>query len=193
MSEQPSGAMRLRESHVWHRQTEDHYVEPRWVSQRLFDVERFTGEVIDPACGFGHIVDSARDHHHCAGGRDIVDRGFAGTIVQDFFDSTEAVCNIVCNPPFDQASAFVLKALGLIRYRAAIVFPTARLNAAHTWLRDTPLEKVWLLRPRPSMPPGGVIAQGGRANGGRVDYCWLVFSKGYAGEPTIGWLHRDGD
>jgi hypothetical protein len=30
----------------------------------------------------------------------------------------------------------------------AIIFPTARLNAAR-WLQDTPLRRIWLLTPRP--------------------------------------------
>ena len=30
---------RLRQSHIWGRETSDHYVEPTWVSIRLFQVE----------------------------------------------------------------------------------------------------------------------------------------------------------
>jgi hypothetical protein len=76
------------------------------------------------------------------------------------------------------------------------VFPTARLNAGR-WLTDTPLRRIWLLTPRPSMPPGETILRGGRAAGGKTDFCWLLFDQGFKfeqctkGEPTIGWLHRD--
>jgi hypothetical protein len=30
-----------------------------------------------------------------------------------------------------------------------------------------------------------------QAAGGKVDFCWLAFEQGFAGEPTIAWLHRD--
>lgn len=41
------------------------------------------------------------------------------------------------------------------------------------------------------MPPGEVIARGERLGGGKMDYCWLVFERGYAGEPFMKWLRRD--
>ena len=75
--------------------------------------------------------------------------------------------------------------------KVAVIFPTARLNAAH-WIRETPLRRVWLLTPRPSMPPGHVIAAGQKAGGGKVDFCWLVFERGHQGPAELRWLYRDG-
>jgi hypothetical protein len=54
-----------------------------------------------------------------------------------------------------------------------------------------PLRRVWLLTPRPSMPPGHVIAAGETPGGGKMDFCWLVFEHQLSGIPQIGWLHRD--
>jgi len=68
--------------------------------------------------------------------------------------------------------------------------PTARLNAAR-WLENTPLQRIWLLTPRPSMPPGQHILDGGKVGGGKSDYCWLVWEHGYSGLPEIRWLHRE--
>jgi hypothetical protein len=182
---------RKRESHIWVRDKYDHYVEPRWVSERLFDVEPFVGNIVDPACGFGNIVEAARAHGYSASGRDIVDRGYPGTVVQDFMDCSDRPDNIVCNIPFDIAAKFTQHALRLIRNKLAIIFPVARLNAAHHWLERMPLLRVWFLTPRPSMPPGHVVAAGGKAAGGREDFCWIVFSVGHLGPPEIKWLHRD--
>jgi hypothetical protein len=182
---------RRRENHIWHREHHDHYVEPLWVSERLFDVEPFVGDIVDPACGFGNIIGAARSRGYTAHGRDIVDRGYPGTVVQDFMDCSDRLDNIVCNIPFDIAAKFTQHALTLVRNKFAIIFPVARLNAAHHWLERMPLARIWLLTPRPSMPPGHVIAAGGRANGGREDFCWLVFSIGHVGMPELRWLHRD--
>lgn len=179
---------RERKSHIWARSTSDHYVEPHWVSRRLFEAERFVGDIWDPACGFGTIVLSAVDAHYCAVGSDIVDRGFGQ--VQDFLASTTPVSNIVTNPPFDIISFFTLHALKLARKKVAVIFPVARLNAAR-WLQSTPLTRVWLLTPRPSMPPGHVITAGEKPGGGKTDFCWLVFEHGHIGPAQIGWLRRD--
>lgn len=178
-------------AHAWEREANEHYVEPEWCSRRLFEVEPFVQEIWDPACGFGRIVESAKAHGHAAFGSDLVDRGYAPARVFNFFTGAPAVCaNIVTNPPFNIAADFARRAIELTRHKVAIVFPTARLNAAH-WVRNTPLARVWLLTPRPSMPPGHVIAAGGKATGGKMDFCWMVFDRSHQGKPQLGWLRRD--
>jgi hypothetical protein len=168
---------------------DEHYVEPHWVSERLFQEEKFIGGVYDPACGFGRIVQSARDADLNAYGSDIVDRGFEGGVL-DFFEESRNHSNIVSNPPFDVFEDFTRHALALADRKVALIMPTARLNAAR-WLYDTPLQSVWLLTPRPSMPPGHVIKAGGKVGGGKSDYAWLVFEHGYSSHPELKWLHRD--
>ena len=85
---------------------------------------------------------------------------------------------------------FCEHALDLEASKVAVICLVRRLNAAR-WLQELPLIRIWLLTPRPSMPPGSWIAKGNKPGGGTQDFCWLVFERGYAGEPTIGWLHRD--
>jgi hypothetical protein len=96
----------------------------------------------------------------------------------------------VTNPPFALARQFVDHALELARRKIPILFPIARLNAAR-WLEDTSFRQLWLLTPRPSMPPGEVILRGEKPGGGKTDFAWLVFEQGYTGEPAIGWLRRE--
>jgi hypothetical protein len=183
--------MRERRSQIWYRETNEHYVEPAWCSERLFEVEAFSGAVHDPCCGLGTIPEAARRAGLTASASDLVDRGYGRARIEDFFGSTERQDNIVCNPPFKVASQFVLHGLTLTSRKIAIIFPIARLNAAH-WTAETPLWRVWLLSPRPSMPPGHVIAAGRKPGGGKVDFCWLVFERGHQGPVELRWLHRDG-
>jgi hypothetical protein len=172
---------------------DEHFVEPIWVSQRLFEEEKFAGEIYDPACGFGRIVESALAVGIEAYGSDLVDRGFTG-IRRDFLRQIAPGRhdNIVTNPPFDQLEQFTRHAVERSRRKTAVISPTARLNAAR-WLKDLPLRRIWLLTPRPSMPPGHVVKSGGKVTGGKQDYCWLIFERGYVGQPELDWLHRDGD
>jgi len=176
----------------WAREANEHYVEPHWCSERLFEEEPFAGSVWDPCCGFGRIPESAKAAGLFVVATDIKDRGYrAFTLTGDFLeiDALHAK-NIVCNPPFNIAGRFARKALDLGAEKIAMIFPTARLNAAH-WLRDTPLARVWLMTPRPSMPPGHVIAAGEKPGGGKMDFCWLVWERGFTGETSIRWLRRD--
>jgi hypothetical protein len=183
-------------AHSWQREPEEHYIEEFWCSERLFAEEKFEGMVWDPCCGFGRIPDSAIKAGLPAIGTDIVDRGyreFKGACNFLTAVSGNNICNIVCNPPFSIVNQFATHALALQGVqKVAMIFPTARLNAAH-WLRETPLARVWLMTPRPSMPPGHVITRGEKPGGGKSDFCWLVWSRGHIGPAELRWLRRDGD
>lgn len=184
-------------AHSWEREADEHYVEPNWCSERLFAEEKFDGPIWDPCCGFGRIPSAAIKAGFIAYGTDIRDRGYAYLNgIQDFLSAASPSLgtdiDIVCNPPFNIAPQFAARALSLCGYgKVAMVFPTARLNAAH-WLRETPLARVWLMTPRPSMPPGHTITAGQKPGGGKMDFCWLVWTKGRVGPAEIRWLRRDG-
>lgn len=193
MSETASETRPLN-ARIWAREANEHYVEPAWCSARLFAEEKFEGKIWDPCCGFGTIVKSALDAGHVAYGSDLINRGWDSTRTPHDFLTTpdgERHDNIVGNPPFNIAPAFALKALKHADRRVAMVFPTARLNAAH-WLKGTPLARIWLMTPRPSMPPGHTILAGEKPGGGKMDFCWLVWDQEHAWAPEIYWLRRDG-
>lgn len=184
-------ASKPRDSHIFARQQHDHYVEPEWCSERLFDVEAFKGKIWDPCCGWGRIVDAAEAHGHQAEGSDIVDRARNRFLTSDFLKTDLGTeWDIVCNPPFDLSKKFALHAIKGTKGKVAMIWLWRRLPAAR-WLADTPLARVWLLTPRPSMPSGEFIAKGGKVGGGTQDFCWLVWDHSHKGPPSINWLHRD--
>jgi hypothetical protein len=90
---------RLRQSHIWEREANEHYVEPAWCSERLFQAEEFRGAIHDPCCGFGTIPESARRAGLIATASDLVDRGYAECRIENFFDVDDVFGNIVGNPP----------------------------------------------------------------------------------------------
>jgi hypothetical protein len=186
--------MKRRDSHIFEKEEHGHYVEPEWCSRRLFEVEKFKGAIYDPACGWGRILHAAKAAGYQVQGSDIVDRRHHGLNSQfhrrDFLFRQEDISgSVVSNPPFDHVEEFCQRALDLGATRVAMICLTRRLNAAH-WLENLPLRRIWLLTPRPSMPPGSWIAAGNKPGGGKQDFCWLVFGAGI-GSPTVHWLHRD--
>jgi hypothetical protein len=184
-----------RLAHNWERDENDWYVEPSWCSQRLFEEEKFEGEILDPCCGWGRIVRAAVDAGYPVKASDIIIRPSGDAAVDrlkcrvDFRDLKGPVTNIVCNPPYSVLPGFTQAALKLARRKVAVIFPVARLNAAH-WLVGAPLCRVWLMTPRPPMPPGSYLEAGHRPGGGRVDFAWLVFGHGHTGPAELRWLHR---
>ncbi|SEQ70927.1 hypothetical protein SAMN05216548_10719 [Faunimonas pinastri] len=205
---------RLKDAKVWARDPDDWYVEPEWCSRRLFEVEPFTGTIHDPACGFGRIVEAARDAGHQAFGSDLHHRwppshggympadyrqwppaeAFYGSVWHRGFD------NVVSNPPFkfadprdNKAECFVRMALARTRRKVAMLLPTTWQCGGKrgAWLETTPLFRIWNLGPRPSMPPGTVIQEGAAAGSGTKDFSWFVWLHGFDGAPTVSWLRRE--
>lgn len=183
---------RLRESHIFERDEHDHYVEPIWTDERLFDVEKFDGEIWDPACGIGRITQAAQKAGYRTHESDIADRGVGYRL--DFLTSLRDCDNVISNPPYKIAQPFAAHALNLASKSVALLLPLTWLtgNTRARWLDETPLAAVWVLCPRPSMPPGSAITAGVKASGGTVDFAWFVWKRGWANEPLVKWMFRDG-
>jgi hypothetical protein len=185
---------RLKHTHIFAPAENKFYLEPEWCSERLFAVERFPRHVWDPFCGIGRVAEAARNAGYKTRATDIIDRGYARLdqtldfLSVDRIDSNMAIAG---NPPF--IDAIVQHAIGLNPAKLALIWPLARLVAAYEWLSTAPLARVLMMTPRPPMPPGEYIAAGHKPEGARVEHCWLVFERGYRGQPRLSWLHRDFD
>jgi hypothetical protein len=193
---------RPRHAHIFAPAAFGHYVEPTWCSARLFEAESFGApgaRILDPACGWGQIPKAARDAGYTPIGSDVVDRRGDANAFADFPFS---ICNflktspvrsawsIVTNPPFHHVEEFCIRALDVAIYKVAALTLLRRLPAAR-WLQCLPLESIYLLTPRPSMPPASWIAAGGSPSGGTQDFCWLIFNKqSTANGPRLRWLSR---
>lgn len=197
----PEGAERAKIAHLWKRDPFDWYVEPFESSRMLFKVEKFGRTVYDPACGLGRIVVEARAAGYQSWGTDIVARSNECFVERNFLDLTEppqAPDSIVSNPPFMHCNrksdfAFVRRALEEARHKVALLLPAnwhCGLGTAR-FLRTTPLYRYHCIAPRPSMPPGAVIAAGIKPANGTQDFAWYIFLKGYDGPGPFNWLTPD--
>jgi hypothetical protein len=194
-----------RHTHIFAKDIDGHYVEPAWCSaRRLLEVEDFGppgSRILDPATGWGTILHSVQDAGYTAVGGDIHDRlkrrelGLTGVEFHtgDFLCDPPArdIGSIICNPPFDYIQEFTERGIEIAQFKVAILCLHRRLPAAR-WLQSLPLRTVYLLTPRPSMPPGSWIEAGNKPGGGAQDFCWLVFSLNWVHPPKLKWLHRDG-
>ena len=193
-NEAPEGATPIN-AHLWARHPEDYYIEPAWTSSRLFQAERFDGTILDPACGSGRIVRSAEEAGLIARGSDIVDRPriTEAPFYRSDFRGIQDVDNVVSNPPFGVADEFARRMLRIARRKVALLLPAQWVagDERGRWLGTTPLLRVYQITPRPSMPPGPVIEAGIAPGGGKKDFVWLVWLRGYDGPPEFRWLRRD--
>lgn len=199
MSEQLIEVIRKkRESHIFEREAHSWYVEPAWVADGLFKAEKFSGRVWDPACGLGTIVLAARRAGYEAFGTDKVVRSDVCLGRHDFLDCVLSGDDIVSNPPFHLCDPrvgfpFIKRALDRASGKVCMLLPTVWANSAKTsaWLETTPLLREYRIGPRPSMPPGQVILRGEKPQGGRVDFSWFVWLRGFDGHATVHGMRRE--
>lgn len=197
--------LQVKKAHVWKRDELDWYVEPERVTEQLCTVENFYGYIQDPCCGQGNIVRALRKCGHLAVGSDIVKRVSDDEKwfqrESDFLaDNPHLVYppNCVMNPPFFRAKgleAFIRKAISVFPGKICVfgdVKFLAGATRANGLFREFPPQRVWIITPRPSCPPGHVLQEGGKASGGTADWCWMVWSHlEPAGETRLGWLRGD--
>lgn len=176
------------------REALDWYVEPEWAVDALFDAEKFEGLIYDPACGGGTIPTVANRRMFEAHGSDIVDRGcfFAPRKSWDYLERGSSIPrpdNIVCNPPFAHAEAFIRLGLRTVQRKACYLLRLSFLEGRkrRALFVTTPIARVHVFSARVSMPPGG---QGIKAQGGAVAFAWFVWDTAHpVGQgPTINWL-----
>ncbi len=200
-----AGPTRDKNAKLWERHPEDWYVDPDWCSARLFDEERFEGQIHDPFCGAGSIIRSAVSKGLQVSGYDIAhpqerDMAEHSWHSMNYLMDGRLHRNIVSNPPFslcdprkDKSQCCVRHALNHSIGKIAFLIPTSWMNAAGrgAWLETTRLQTVYLLGPRPSMPPGPVIQAGIKPGNGTKDFAWFVWQHGFEGTPQLKWLRRD--
>jgi hypothetical protein len=191
-----TGPRYYAEPRTYRRQREDFYTEPAWTVELLLDAEDFSGFVWDPACGAGTIPQACERRGLRAGGTDIAKRPYGSR--HDFLgDRTppwDAVANIVCNPPYRLAEAFIGRALSIADSKVAMLvqakFPYSQRR--HALFTARPPTRLYFLSTRPSMPPGDQLLAGTvRPAGGKLDYLWMVWDAARRGGPTeCRWLRR---
>jgi hypothetical protein len=89
-----------------------------------------------------------------------MNHGYPLDAVQDFLTIKHIApdTSIVGNPPF--ADEIAQHAIALNPIKMALIWPLARVVAAWPWLAEAPLARVWMLTPRPAIPPGSYLAAG---------------------------------
>ena len=188
-------------AHTFAQDSLQWYVEPEWCTAALLRVERFVGDVLDPACGRGNIVRACLAAGYRASGTDVVDRSagapwFRGTL--DFIAGDDLRAdNIITNPPFFRArgsEAFARRALAVCRGKVAVFadmrFLASGRRAGGLFAEYRPT-RIWQLADRPSCPPGAYLDAGNTAGGGSADWCWIVWDlTGPARATEFDWLRR---
>jgi len=164
----------------------DFFPTPAWATHALLDNERFEGEIWECACGDGAMARELKRAGHAVFATDLYARGHGDAGI-DFLRSRRRADNIVTNPPYNCAEAFVAHGLTLARRKVALLLRLAFLegaNRANTIFLKHPPARVWVFSERITFYMKGAD----RAGGGTTAYAWFVWDKAAAGPTELHWL-----
>lgn len=173
------------------RPEHDFYPTPAPMTKALLEVEKFDGQIWEPACGDGAMSRVLGEYGYEVVESDIEPRGVG--MCFDFLTPVPPESklfwsgNIVTNPPFKLLNKFILTALAYDPRKLALLTKIQALatqERSHI-LEDTHLARVHVFRARYTMWRNGIVSTN---NGGTMEYCWLVWERGYTGKPTIDWI-----
>lgn len=177
------------------RQGEDFYATDPIAIDKLLKVEKPSKFIYECACGQGHLSERLKKYGYEVYSSDLVDRGYYGTNVEDFFSvkTIDDDYDILTNPPYKYAKEFVLHALDLLgEGRKCYMFlklqfleGVARYNEI---FQSAPPKAVYVFKKRVLCAKNGEFERMKEGGGSAVAYAWFVWEKGYNGKTVLGWI-----
>ena len=164
----------------------DFFPTPAWATHALVENERFQGTIWECACGDGAMARVLEEAGYKVRATDLYGRGYGEDGV-DFLKSTRKVDNIVTNPPYNVAEAFVAQGLKLARHKFALLLRLAFLegaNRANTIFLKHPPSRVWIFSERITFYMKGAE----RAGSGTTAYAWFVWDRNAKGPTELKWF-----
>lgn len=154
------------------------------------------GKIWECACGHGHISKTliqlgATDVYSS----DLIDYGYGD--VSDFLTNNDhkgEFDTILTNPPYKYGMEFMIHALDQVKDsgRVIMLLPTlilAGVNRYNKIFKDNPPKYVYVfVRNTYAL----LVAKGKDARSSTsMSHSWLIWEKGYKGEPTLRWLYEE--
>ena len=173
---------------MFEKEKDEFYETPPALTRGLLSLERFEGDIWEPACGKGAMSVLLADAGHNVISTDLIERGFGEAYVDFLAQERLRAPNVVTNPPFSLWGRFVEHALKLGAEKVVLMNEASVLTnlGTSTIMRKTNLSRVLIANGRVSALPPGAIDLGHSPRGG--NFAWFVWERGYSGDPAVKWF-----
>jgi methylase of polypeptide subunit release factors len=188
-------------SETRNRAENDFYATPITATIALLEREPFEGNILEPACGQGHIIKAIKQWNPSADvqGTDLVQRAdiFSLGVLRGNIDflgpnfREGEYENIITNPPFSLAQEFIKKALKIASKKVAMFCKIQLLEgrARKEMFESTHLKMVYVFSRRVSpLRDGKDLDEKGKPWASTMCFGWFVWDKKYFGESVIKWI-----
>lgn len=172
------------------REANDYYAtEPKAV-ELLMDLETFSNQIYECACGEGHISEILKRHGYEVSSTDLIYRGYGEGGV-DFLECkpNSIDADIVTNPPYSKAIEFVETAIEAITegHKVAMFLKLTFLETQKRkeLFKKYPPKIIYISSSRLVCAKNGDFTNASAA----VAYAWYIWEKGYKGQTTVEWFN----
>ena len=176
------------------RQNEDYYATTPKAAELLLDLETFSPNIWECACGEGHLSKVFKSKGYNVRSSDLMDRGF-GEIETDFLgiDNLEWNGDVITNPPYKYAQEFVEKALQIIPIgnKVAMFLKLQFMEGKgrkNLFLKNPP-KTIYVSSSRLMCAKNAEFEKMVAGGGSAVAYAWYVWEKGFVGTTELKWFN----
>lgn len=179
------------------RQIDDYYATSPIAIDKLLTVETLNKNIWECAVGGGDLACRLNDFGYNVYSTDIVDRGYSDFDgIQDFLTADKlpfGSCDILTNPPYKNATEFVLKALELLKTGdkcymfLKLTFLEGKARYKELFSKYPP-KVIYVFSERVLCAKNGEFDYMKAHGGSAIAYGWYVWEKGRKGETKIKWI-----
>lgn len=175
------------------REEHDYYATDPKAMELLLQLETFNNNILEPACGEGHLSKVLEANGYNVTSEDLIERGY-GVGKKNFLSREEKFDgDIITNPPYKFSEEFLRKSMSLIRDGDKVVMflklQFLEGQSRKKLFKDFPPKIVYVSSKRITCAPNGEFVKDGKTVGSAVAYCWYIWEKGYKGETILKWFN----
>lgn len=175
------------------RQNEDFYATDPIAAKLLLEVEEFSKNIWECACGQKHLSNVFENEGFKVRSSDIVDR--CGNEVYDFLSSDNTFWDgdVITNPPYKLAKEFIEKAIDIIpEGRKVAMFLKIQFlegKERKKLFQKYPPKVIYVSSSRILCAKNAEFEAMKAGGGSAVAYAWYIWEKGYNGDTILKWIN----
>lgn len=176
------------------RQSEDFYATTPKAAELLLELETFSPNILEPACGSGHLSKVFENAGYNVKSTDLIDRGFGESGIDFLSDNiTEWNGDIITNPPYKFAESFIKKALEIVpignKVAMFLKLQFMEGKGRKKLFLSQPPKTIYVSSSRLMCAKNAEFEQMIAGGGSAVAYGWYVWEKGFQGTTELKWFN----
>ena len=172
------------------REQDDFYATDPKAAKLLLKLETFNN-ILEPSCGEGHLSKVFKKAGIKTTSSDLIDRGYG--IKKDFFNYKKWNGDIITNPPYKYAQAFIEHSLKITKKGSKIAMflklQFLESKGRKNLFINTPPKTLYVTSSRLLCAKNADFDGMRKAGGSAVAYGWFIWKKGFTGNTKIKWFN----